>query len=34
VGYVLTDVEGELDEATLDKLAHLPHTLKSHQLAL
>lgn len=34
VGYVLTDVDGRLDEATLDKLAHLPHTLKSHQLAL
>ena len=34
VGYVLTDIDGHLDETTLDKLAHLPHTLKSHQLAL
>ena len=34
VGYVLTDVDGELNEATLDKLSHLQHTLKCHQLAL
>lgn len=34
VGYVLTDVDGELDAATLEKLSRLPHTLRSHQLAL
>ena len=34
VGYVLTDVDGDLDTATLEKLARLPHTLRSHQLAL
>ncbi len=33
VGYVLTDVEGELDEAALADLAAIPHTLRSRALS-
>lgn len=34
VGYVLTDIDGRLDAAPLEKLTGLPHSLRCRQLAL